>query len=178
MNLKVDSNIELRALELSDTIAIFNTINNQREYLGKWLAFVQNTKKISDTEAFVKSILEKPKERKEYTFSIRKQGEFVGLIGLDPTDTINKKTEIGYWISEKYQKQGIVTKSVQKLCDFAFHELSLNRITIKCAVENKPSKNIPKRLGFQLEGIERDAELDAENNFRDLEIYSKLRSDH
>lgn len=177
MNLIIDSNIQLRTLELSDTNDIFNTINNQRAYLGKWLAFVQNTKKISDTESFVKSVIEKPKERKEFTFTIRKQDEFIGLIGLDPTDTLNKKTEIGYWISKTHQKNGIVTKSVLRLCDFAFNELALNRVTIKCAEHNEPSKSIPKRLGFKFEGIERDAELDSENNFRSLEIYSKLKSD-
>ena len=177
MKLKVDSNIELRELELSDSLEIFNLIDNQRKYLGEWLPFVENTKKITDTESFVKSVINTPIDNKEYTFSIRKQNELIGLIGLKSTDRLNKKTEIGYWLSEIYQKQGIVTKSVQKLCDFAFNELGLNRISIKCATKNESSKNIPKRLGFKFEGVERDAELASENVFRDLEIYSKLKKD-
>ena len=177
MNFTIDTNLELRILELSDAAAIFNIIDQQRRYLGRWLSFVENTKNIGDTEAFVKSIVSKPKERKEYTFTIRKQDELIGLIGLDPTDTSNKKTEIGYWLSEIHQKQGIVTRSVLKLCEFAFNELELNRISIKCAVDNEPSKNIPIRLGFKFEGIERAAEIDSDNNFRDMEIYSRLKRD-
>lgn len=177
MTLKIDSNIELRELELSDSFDIFNTINNQRKYLGEWLPFVEKTKKISDTKAFVKSVTNTLNENKEYTFTIRKQNEFIGLIGLKSIDSLNKKTEIGYWLSKTHQKQGIVTKSVKKLCDFAFNNLELNRISIKCAANNQSSKNIPKRLGFIFEGIERDAELVSENIFRDLEVYSKLKKD-
>lgn len=110
-------------------------------------------------------------------FTIRKQDKFIGLIGFKDTDRTNKKTEIGYWLSEKYQKQGIITRSVEKLCDFAFNELGLNRVQIRCAVDNQRSKNIPQRLGFKFEGVERDGELLTGNIFTDLEIYSKLRSD-
>ena len=177
MILKIDSSLELRQLELSDSNDIFNTINKEREYLGKWLPFIAFTQELKDTEKFVTSIVNTAKNRCEYTFTIRKQNEFVGLIGLKGSDKINRRTEIGYWLSEKFQKQGIVTKSVKKLCDFAFNEQGFNRIQIKCAIDNKPSSNIPKKLGFKLEGIERDGELLSENIYTDLEVYSKLKRD-
>jgi ribosomal-protein-serine acetyltransferase len=178
MTIKVDNDIELKQLEQSDAVDIFKTIDNQREYLGKWLPFVEFTKEISDSDSFVASVVNAPEDRFEYVFTIRKGGEFAGLIGFKDTDRLNKKTEIGYWLSEKYQKQGIVTRSVDKLCDFAFNTQGLNRVQIKCAVGNTPSKNIPKRLGFKLEGIERQGELLTGGVFTDLEIYSKLKSDY
>lgn len=177
MILKVNKDIELRQLELSDSVDIFKTIDSEREYLGKWLPFVEFSQKLSDTEGFVEAIVNAPEDSSEYIFTIRKQNAFVGLIGFKDTDNLNKRTEIGYWLSEKYQKQGIVTRSVEKLCDFAFNKLDINRVQIKCAVGNKPSANIPKKLGFKLEGIERDGELLTGNIFTDLEVYSKLKRD-
>lgn len=177
MIIKVDTEIELKQLDQSDSIDIFKTIDSQREYLGKWLPFVEFTKEISDTEKFVDSVVNAPEDKFEYVFTIRKRNVFVGLIGFKDTDKINKKTEIGYWLSEKHQKQGIITKSVDKLCDFAFNKLGINRVQIKCAVENKSSINIPKKLGFKFEGIERHGELLTGNIFTDLEIYSKLKGD-
>jgi len=177
MIIRVDTEIELRQLDQSDSVDIFNTIDNQRDYLGKWLPFVAYTKEISDTEKFVNSVVNAPEDRFEYVFAIRKFNEFIGLIGFKDTDKQNKKTEIGYWLSEKYQKQGIVTKSVDKLCDFAFNKQGINRIQIKCAVENMSSKNIPKKLGFKFEGIERQGELLTGDFYTDLEVYSKLRLD-
>jgi len=177
MIIKVDTEIELKQLEISDATDVFKTINNQRDYLGKWLPFVASTQEMVDTEKYIDSVVNAADDRFEYVFTIRKCNEFVGLIGFKDTDKQNKKTEIGYWLSEKYQKQGIVTKSVGRLCDFAFNRQGINRIQIKCAVENMSSKNIPKKLGFKFEGIERQGELLTGDFYTDLEIYSKLKSD-
>lgn len=178
MIINVDIDIELKQLEQSDARAVFNVINKQRDYLGKWLPFVAFTKEISDTEKFVESVVNSNEDSFEYVFVIRKNKEFVGLIGFKDTDKLNRKTEIGYWLSEEYQKQGIVTKSVDKLCDFAFNTLGINRIQIKCALENIPSKKVPQRLAFKFEGIERQGELLTGGFYTDLEVYSKLKSDN
>ncbi|MFV0598592.1 MAG: GNAT family N-acetyltransferase, partial [Bacteroidales bacterium] len=53
----------------------------------------------------------------------------------------------------------------------------INRIQIKCAVGNIPSKNVPKRLGFVFEGIEREGELLSSGVYTDIEVYSKLKSE-
>ena len=177
MTIKVDSNIELKQIELSDSINVFETIDNEREYLGKWLPFVAITKELEDIETFIKSSLNLSKDKLEYTFTIRYEDKFGGIISLKEIDKLNKKAEIGYWISEKYQKKGIITKSVEKLYDFAFNQEKLNRIQIKCALGNKKSINIPEKLGFKYEGIERDGELLTGNKFTDLVIYSKLKND-
>lgn len=177
MILKVNEEIVLRQLQLSDAVEIFHAIDSQRTYLGKWLPFVAFTKEVSDTEKFVVSIVNAPKEKQEYVFTIRKHDQLVGLISFNTTDKTNKKTQIGYWLSEKFQGQGIMTQAVQKMCNFAFEELNLNRVQLNIAVENIPSKNIPKRLGFTLEGVERDGELLTGNVYTDLEVYSKLKSD-
>lgn len=60
---------------------------------------------------------------------------------------------------------------------FAFGELDINRIQIKCAVGNISGKKIPRRLGFTPEGIERDGELLSNGKFTDIEVYGKLRND-
>lgn len=175
MKIQVTENIRLKQIELTDARVIFNTINTQREYLGKWLPFVELTQKIDDTKGFIKLMLNAPENSFEYVFVILFENEFAGLIGFKGTDRQNKKTEIGYWLSQNYQKRGIITESVQTLVKFAFNEMKMNRVQIKCAVRNIPSKNIPRKLGFKLEGIERDGELLAGGKFTDIEVYSKLR---
>ncbi len=175
--IEIDKDIELVQLSLEDASAIFNTIDSERDYLGKWLPFVEYTEQLSDSESFVLSVIDAPENKFEYIFTIRKLGEFIGLIGFKDTDRANYKTEIGYWISEKHQKQGIVTKSVARLCDFAFLDMGMNRVQIKCAVGNTSSISIPKRLGFQFEGIERQGELLSGNVYTDLMIFSNLKSD-
>lgn len=174
----IDKNIILRELILEDYKDIFHTINTQREYLGRWLPFVEFTKEPDDSKAFVESIINSPEDQFEHIFTIRYQDQFAGIIGFKSTDKQNQKTEIGYWLSEKYQGKGIMTRAVEKLCNFAFHELNKNRIEIKCAVGNEKSKSIPKRLGFFYERIERDGELLTGNIFTDIEVYSLLKREY
>jgi len=173
--IKVSDHILLKQIELSDAEDIFNTIDNQRAYLGKWLPFVDVSRKIENTEFFIRKMLENPTDN--YVFVIHYDGLFAGLIGFKDSDKQNKRTELGYWLSDVYQKKGIVTQSVQTLCEFAFDELGMNRIQIRCAVGNIPSKKIPQSLGFVLEGVERDGEKLTGGIYTDLEVYSKLKTD-
>ena len=55
--LEIDSEITLRQLERSDAEAIFETIDQQREYLGRWLPLVAYTLDISDSQGFVDSVV-------------------------------------------------------------------------------------------------------------------------
>lgn len=176
--LRLNESLLLKQIEISDAEDIFETIDNQRTYLRKWLPFIDFTKNISDEERFINSIYSVPIENREFVFVIHYNNQFAGLIGFKSTDRINRKTEIGYWLSESYQKKGIITESVKALIDFAFNELELNRIQIKCAVGNVPSINIPKRLKFQFEGIERDGELSSDGKFIDIEVYSLLKRNY
>jgi ribosomal-protein-serine acetyltransferase len=176
IQLQVDPGLVLRKLALSDATSMFNIIDRQREYLGEWLPFIRYTRTIADSEEFVNSVLAN-EHTKDLVFSIRLHGEFVGLIGFKGTDEENRKTEIGYWLSFDAQGKGIMTKSVATLTEYAFVQLGLNRVQIKCAVDNVASRNIPDRLGYQLEGIERAGERYDSERYFDLAIYSKLKSD-
>lgn len=173
--IKVSDEILLKQVELSDAEDIFKTIDSQRSYLGKWLPFVAISLSIENTVFFIDRMLEDTNDN--YVFVIHYNGVFAGLIGFKGNDKQNKRTEIGYWLSENYQKKGIVTQSVKSMCEFAFDELRMNRIQIRCAVGNMPSKKIPQKLGFVLEGVERDGEKLTGGIYTDLEVYSKLKKD-
>jgi ribosomal-protein-serine acetyltransferase len=172
----INSKILLEPLDISMSDVIFETIDRDREYLGKWLPFVNETRLVSDTEAFIKSITSQTGKKKDIVYSIWYKLEFAGLIGFKDTDWINHKTEIGYWLAEKMQGKGIITLCVKELIHYAFTKLNMNRVQIKSATGNKKSAAIPTRLGFQFEGTERQGEF-CQNRFFDLDIFSFLKSD-
>lgn len=172
--IQVTDSISLKPLATADAEVIFNMIDGQRKYLRRWLPFVDNTVDVDYTQSFVGAVLETVNKQ----FPIYYNGKFVGLIGFKDTDLQNKKTEIGYWLSESAQGFGIVTQSVQYLLQMAFGELCLNRVQIKAAIQNKKSRKIPERLGFTFEGIERDGELLVDNIFTDIAVYSLLAKDY
>lgn len=168
----VNKDIVLKLITLNDAEIVYNAINENRTHLRKWLPFVDTTRSVKDTHSFIKSIVDDV-ERRQEIFTIWYKNEFAGLIGLKDLDYLNRKTEIGYWLTEKMTQKGIITLSVQELLHFIFTELELNRVQIKCGVGNIASSNVPKRLGFTFEGIERQGERHY-NKYLDLEIYSIL----
>lgn len=172
--LTVNEDILLKEVGLEDIEAIFNTIDNDREYLEKWLPFVELTQEIAFTRQFVENYLDSDKT--DITCAIYYQNQFVGIIGLKDTDQDNKKTEMGYWLSEKFQHKGIMTLSCKALIDYAFDEMGMNRIQLKAASGNLKSQQIAERLGFKREGIERDGELHS-RGFVDLVIFGLLKTE-
>ena len=173
--LTISEDLELRNLRKPDDVIIFNAIDQNRIFLRKWLPFIDQTRKVKDTAAFVRSIVDDV-ERRQEIFTIWMKGDFAGLVGLKEIDYLNRKLEIGYWMVEKYTGKGIMTKSVERILKFVFEEMEINRVQIKCGVGNLKSSAIPKRLNFELEGIEREGERHS-LKFIDLEIYSLLKSE-
>lgn len=171
----VNQEIILRIIEKTDDEIIFKAIDTNRVFLRKWLPFVNQTQKLKHTASFVKSIVDDV-ERRQEVYTIWVKEEFAGLIGLKDIDYLNRKVEIGYWLIEKFTGKGIMSQSVERLTQLIFEEMEMNRIQIKCGVENLKSSAIPKRLGFHFEGIERAGERHS-YRYIDLETYSLLKNE-
>lgn len=176
MKIKVDPDIQLHKIRLKSAREIFDCINSSRKTLREWLPWVDETRSYKDTEKYIKATHRSRGASKLLTFEVIYKKEIVGLIGIKDMDKLNNKAEIGYWLGNAAVGKGVMTRSCIALLDFAFEELNMNRIQIKCAVDNIRSCNIPKQLGFAFEGIERQGEL-LRGQYHDLKVYSILRKE-
>lgn len=79
-------------------------------------------------------------------------GQPAGMIDLHNL-VKNKKGEIGYWLSSKFQGNGIVTRSVTELCQYAFHELNLQYVDLIATVQNGSSSRVAEHADFKLMGV-------------------------
>lgn len=175
LELDVDADIHLETLNSSHAKSIFGMIDRNREYLRRWLAFVDTTRSLEDTENYIRFIASRVNQPNgEKIICIYSGKELAGIIGLKRVDWANRIAEIGYWIDPAFQGRGLVTRSCQKVIKYAFEDEGFNRIEIKCGVGNVKSSRIPLRLGFTFEGIERDGEL-VNGRYIDLEVYSLLK---
>lgn len=172
----VNKEIKLKSIGLTDAEILFKTIDANREYLRKWLPFIDYVNRVEDEENFIKVLLTPNDVWGEDVFLIYYKGSFAGLISLkfNRLDRPNKKTEIGYWLTEAFQGKGIITECCRRLIEYAFKELDLNRVQIKIASGNRPSIRVVERLNLKFEGVERDGEL-LVNGFTDLNVYSVLK---
>jgi ribosomal-protein-serine acetyltransferase len=176
--IKRNDELNLKQIELTDAQGIFKAINSERVYLGKWAPFINPSKSLKEIQTFIESAVNASEKNGEHVFAIQSNGEFAGLLGFKSCDLTNKKAEIAYWLSDKYLAQDVLLDSVKSLLDFAFNTMQLNRIEIKCEINNFNILLIPKKLGFVLEGTERKSVILDNGSFTDLQVYSLLKTEH
>ncbi|UCZ54246.1 GNAT family N-acetyltransferase [Bacillus shivajii] len=172
----INEDLQLEVLQEKHEEALFQLTDSSREYLGEWLPWVPYTKTVDDTKSFIRSTLKSFGEQKSLSCAIIFKGEIAGIVAYHEIDRANEKTSIGYWLGEKFQGYGIMTKAVEALVYYAFEELKLNRIEIHAGLENKKSRDIPRRLSFQEEGVLRQAEK-VGNRYVDHVVYSLLKEE-
>lgn len=172
----IDDELSLRMLNIKNAPHLFELIDQSRDYLRQWLPWIDMTKSVDDCIVFVKNGFQNHAERTSLTAGIFYKNKLVGIVAYNYYDWINRIGHIGYWIGEKYQGLGIITKSVHALIDYGFRTYLLNRIEIRCATENRKSQAIPERLGFIQEGKIRQAEW-LYDHYIDHIIYGMLKED-
>lgn len=155
---KIDNDIELRLLEIKNTKELFELTKSCKDYLREWLPWVDGSKTCDDTKAFIEFTMKQFASNNGFQAGIWYKGELAGVIGYHKIDWAHKSTSIGYWLGQKFVGKGIMTKTCKALVDYAFNDLNLNRVEIRCAEYNYKSRAIPERLGFIKEGLIRDAE--------------------
>lgn len=171
---KIDHDIELRPLEERHAGELFALTDRNREHLIRWLPWVDATREVEDTIAFIRHVRHIYADNKMFPTGVWHKNRIAGVLGLQRIDWDAGSGEFGYWLGAEFEGNGIMTRACRKFIAFAFEELDLNRIVIRCHPENTRSSAIPKRLGFTLEGTLRECtRLNGE--LIDMQIYSLLR---
>lgn len=111
--------------------------------------------------------------RTELSYGIRdvKTDLYLGDIGFSSPDWKVRRFEIGYWLRTSAVGKGYATEAASLLCDLAFHLFQARRVFIRCDAENGRSAAIPRRLGFELEGILRNERLLPDGTPSDVMVF-------
>jgi ribosomal-protein-serine acetyltransferase len=159
LNLKINTDAELRLLELEHAAELFALTDKNRPYLREWLPWLDTTVTVDDTKFFIQCTLDKFSSNKAFETGIWYKGKLAGVIGLHEINWEKNLTAIGYWIGAEFQGLGLVTGACKAVINYTFTEFKLKKIFIYCAIENYKSRAIPERLGFTMEGIKENAEM-------------------
>lgn len=177
MTLKVDQDISLALLSVEHADALFELTEANRTFLRKWAPWLDTTTSVEDTKKYIEITLAQQKKGHAAQFIILFNDKLCGTLGFNELEPMHRNGSIGYWLSQSYTGQGIMTKCVAKLLEIGFTEMNLHKIEIRCAEENTISRAIPERLGFTYEATLRECEW-LYTKFVDHAIYSLLASEY
>ena len=170
----VDSEITLRPTQMSDAPQIFDAFSTQGNYLRQWLPIAADFNTLDDVCDYIENCDCEGID----SYSIVYNEQFAGHIAIKHVSYLCHIAELGYWLTKPLQGRGIMTRSIQAFVSQVLTKTAVNRLVIKCAVGNERSQQIPIRLNFKLEGIERDGEMSADGHYNDLEVFSLLKSEY
>jgi len=60
---------------------------------------------------------------------------------------------LGYWIGERFSRQGYMYEAVRALVPFIFATLGLHRVEAACLPSNQASQSLLAKVGFRQEGV-------------------------
>lgn len=101
-------------------------------------------------------------------------GELIGAIGLEIL-AVHERAEVGYWIGKPFWSNGYCTEALIAVLQYGFESLGLERIYASHFRKNPASGRVMQKAGMEYEGRLRH-HVKKWGEFKDLEIYSSLRS--
>lgn len=171
LTLNIGEGLELRTLRDIDSETLFHVVDFNRDYLGRWLDFVDSYNSVSAAEQFIQRFRERAGRSEGTAFGIWLEGSLTGVITYDRIDRIARSALVGYWLAEKYQKRGIATRACEALVDYAFDVLGLKIVEIRCAIGNIRCRAVPERLGFKQARVIKDDEW-LHDHYEDSVVYA------
>lgn len=90
------------------------------------------------------------------------------------SDVYCKDGELGYLLLTDYWSKGIMTEAVRQICEIAFSELDIIRITGLVYAPNVASQRVLEKNDFVREGIQKNAVF-KDGQIYDLLLYAKQR---
>ena len=110
-------------------------------------------------------------------FFIRRDGALLGAITLlKNRPAPAQSATIGYWIPQRFARQGYMREAIGTLVHHTFTQLDLSRIEAACLPENTASRGVLERSGFKYEGVAQSY-LQINGRWRNHVLYSNLRHD-
>ena len=138
---------------VKDYLNMLNDYENVGKYISK--------DNITTLEEELEWIDKKKKEKSTmYTMVDKSTNKFIGTIGISSTNN-----ELGISISKDFQDKGYGTEAVNRITEYGFNILNLNRIFLKTNLSNSRAFHVYSKCGYK--------EFDRDDLHIFMEIYKK-----
>ncbi|MGB1331962.1 MAG: GNAT family N-acetyltransferase [Paracoccaceae bacterium] len=118
----------LRPAYIGDAARVLQIV----EYdISKWLIPVPDPYTLMDAQDWLSSLRF---ERGRYVWAITRDGDVIGMIGIDPT--------LGYWIAKEHWGHGYVREAAHAVLSAHFHDPFADPIYSGYFVENERSARV------------------------------------
>jgi RimJ/RimL family protein N-acetyltransferase len=167
----------LKQHALAEAARMFEYVDRDRQRLRQFLPWVDAVESVEDERAYIESTIAKWASFDYFDFGIFRIGDgvYLGNAGVHSIAWGDDRCELGYWILGEFEGQGFISEAVT-LLEKACFAIGFHRVEIRCSSRNQRSANVPKRCGYQLDGLLRQDAVE-NGGYRDTLVFSKLSTD-
>ena len=162
--------VEIRKPFISDAKRFYEILNNPN-----FTYFTAKPKTVKAEKEWLRNLLAKWSEGKEFCFAVLANDKVVGGAGIIISNERNREhtCNLGYFVDKAYWGKGIATKAVRLLEKYIQENYDLFRIQIIMAKENIGSQKVAIKAGYKKEGLMRKS-LKIADSYHDSYLYAKL----
>ena len=171
----VTKRLQLRKFTFDDVPWMFAYASDP--HTTKYLTW--NThQKIRDSEEYIGYITQRYNwdQAGDWGIESKEAGHVIGSCGFNIVDNHNKCGQIGYVLKREYWGQGIISEAIERVLDFAFQEIRLERVEALVVPENKASERVLQKTGMHYEGL-LQRRLLIRGEYSDAKLYAIVKSD-
>lgn len=164
---------KIREWRLSDAVDLAMALSNKKvqDNLRDGLPFPYTEK---DSLVYINAMLTADKND-TFAFAVTVDDKAIGSIGVFRQGNIHRLTaELGYYISEEYWGNGIMTEAVKQICKYVFKNSDIIRIYAEPFSYNIASCRVLEKAGFQFEGLLRQNAI-KNNKVIDMKMYALIK---
>ena len=114
-----------------------------------------------------------------YSFLLTRRADRVLLGGISVSNVrrgVAETASLGYWVGERFARQGYMTDGLRLALAFAFDRLRLHRVEAACLPHNQASRRLLVKGGFREEGYAKEY-LSIDGRWQDHLLFGLLASE-
>lgn len=173
--------LEIRPAHPGEGQLVRDAIVSSHKELSYWMPWAKEKPSVEDSEEVIRKNMAQWALKEDLPLSIflKDSGQYLGGTGFHRIDWDVPLLEIGYWLRTDATGHGYVTEAVNAMTAYAFREIGARRVEIRCDAENKKSRSVAERAGFDLEAcLKKQATCPGSDELRDTVIYVRFDDSH
>jgi RimJ/RimL family protein N-acetyltransferase/heme-degrading monooxygenase HmoA len=145
----------LRPFVQGDADAFVEAARESVATVGRWMPWCRADYRLDEAQAWISrcSAAWQQGQQREFGFFDALTGRLLGGGGLNGLHADLPLANLGYWVRESAQRQGLAVEAAGLLARHGFADLGLQRLEIVVAQGNEASAAVAQRAGATCEGL-------------------------
>lgn len=146
--------------------------------VGRWLPWCHARYSREDAQDWITDCRHGWARGEHFAFAVVDDGsgDIVGGTGLSQRDRAGNSANLGYWVRQSRQGEGLAARAASLVAGFGFEQLGLARIEIVVLPDNHASRRTAEKIGAKFEIVARRRPGTDERTM-DVAVYGLVRED-